>query len=88
MDYSDADHQPSVFWWRENRHQGALAVFNWTEAPTSHTFIMAELGLPSGLACQAVAVLDNGQPIPLADGILHIQGQPPHSVRVIKLMVH
>ena len=45
MTYADKDEQPSVFLLREDPRQSILAVFNWTEQPSSRTFSMSDLKL-------------------------------------------
>jgi hypothetical protein len=84
MDYRDQDGQPSIFLLHENRQQSVLAVFNWTTTPSSHSFTMAQLGLPSGHSCRAFDVLNSDAPVSVPDTGLQIENQPPHSVRVIK----
>jgi hypothetical protein len=84
MDYRDQDGQPSIFLLHENRQQSVLAVFNWTTTPISHSFTMAQLGLPAGHSCRVFDVLNSDAPVSVRDTSLQIINQPPHSVRVIK----
>jgi alpha-galactosidase len=63
-----------------------LAVFNWTEQPRSHTFSLAGLKLPAGHPFQAFDVLRHGRPVALEGGVLRLDNEPPHSVRLIKLV--
>jgi alpha-galactosidase len=86
MSFPAADEQPSVFLLHEDRRQTMLAVFNWTEKPRSHRFTLAELGLPAADSARAADVLDKDAIVPLANGALSIDNQPPHSVRLIKLV--
>lgn len=84
MSYRPQDQQPSIFLLHENPRKSVLAVFNWTEAPRSHAFKMTQLGLPVRHSCKAFDALDNDAPIPIQGGVLRIDNQPPHSVRLIK----
>ena len=86
MSYRPEDQMPSIFLLREDAHQSILAVFNWTEQPTSHTFTLADLKLPSSGQYQALDVLDEQKPVALNNGSLELASQPPHAVRVIKLV--
>jgi len=86
MTYRPEDQMPSIFFLREDAHQSILTVFNWTEQPTSHTFTMADLKLPADGQYQALDVLDGQKPVAINNGSLALDNQPPHSVRVIKLV--
>jgi alpha-galactosidase len=86
MTFPAADEQPSVFFLHEDTRQSMLAVFNWTEQPRSHSFTLASLQLPSGRPFQAFDVLNHDAPISLTGGVLRLDNQPPHSVRLIKLV--
>jgi alpha-galactosidase len=86
MSYETPDLQPSVFFLQADARESMLAVFNWTEQPRSHTFRLDSLGLPSGHSYRATDVLDSARPVALADGAIRLEGQPPHSVRLIKLI--
>ncbi len=86
MTYRPEDQMPSVFLLHEDGHQSILAVFNWTEQPASHTLKMADLKLPAGGQYQAFDVLDGQKPVALNNGSLALENEPPHSVRVIKLV--
>src|SRR5271169_5855883 len=48
LTYADKDEQPSVFLLREDSRQSILAVFNWTEQPSSRAFTFSELNLTAG----------------------------------------
>jgi hypothetical protein len=62
-----------------------LAVFNWTEQPASHTFKLADLGLHGG-PYQVIDVLEQQKEMTITNNSLALDNQPPHSVRLIKLV--
>jgi hypothetical protein len=86
MTFRPEDEEPSVFFLPEDPRQAMLAVFNWAERPLSHTFTVAGLGLAADHPFHAFDVLNKGEEIPLPSGTLEIANQPPHSVRLIKLV--
>ncbi|HZR30951.1 MAG TPA: alpha-galactosidase [Terriglobales bacterium] len=86
MTYATEDQMPSIFLLREDKRQAILAVFNWTEQPRSHTVSLADLKLPSSGKYQASDALNQDSAIPLTNGALSLENQPPHSVRVLKLI--
>jgi hypothetical protein len=63
-----------------------LAVFNWTEGPRSHEFRLSDLGPVSKGPFNASDVFRPGRPVAFAQGILRIDNQAPHSVRLIKIV--
>jgi len=85
MTYSDADEQPSVFLLHEDKRQSTLAVFNWTESTRSHEFRLSDLGLPAA-SIDASDIFRKERPVSLAQGVLRIEDQAPHSVRLIKIV--
>jgi len=86
MTYSPEDEQPSIFLLREDKRQSVLAVFNWTESPRSHQFSLSDLGLPAGDHYTASDVFRHDRLVAVANGDLRIDDQPPHSVRLIKIV--
>jgi len=86
MTYSPEDEQPTTFLLREDQRQTMLAVFNWTGAPRSHQFMVADLGFPQKAALTATDILDPQRPLAVADGELRIDNQAAHSVRLIKIV--
>jgi hypothetical protein len=86
MTYRPEDEIPSVFLLREDGRLAMLSVFNWTEGARSHTFTLADLGLPEGDAYQASDIFDGSKAVELAGGRLTLDGQPAHSVRMIKII--
>jgi alpha-galactosidase len=86
MTFSPQDEEPSVFFLREDPRQAMLAVFNWSEQPTSHTFTVGDLGLPAAHPFHAYDVLNQDAPIAIEGGTLKIEDQHSRSVRLIKLV--
>jgi hypothetical protein len=86
MTYEPEDEQPSIFFLRESPHQAILTVFNWTKSPRSHTFKLADLGLPSEPLPTALDVLEQNASVLLVGGAVRIENQAPESVRVIKIV--
>jgi alpha-galactosidase len=86
MTFRPEDEQPSVYFLREDARQSMLAVFNWSERPTSHTFTLGDLGLPAARAFHAYDVLNLDASIAVEGETLKIEDQPSRSVRLIKLV--
>jgi hypothetical protein len=86
MTFRPEEEEPSVFFLAEDPRQAMLAVFNWAERPLSHSFTVAGLGLPADHPFRAFDVLNKDEEISLQGGTLEIANQPPHSVRLIKLV--
>jgi hypothetical protein len=86
MTFRPEDEEPSVFFLAEDPRQAMLAVFNWAERPLSHSFTVAGLGLPADHPFHAFDALNKDEEISLQGGALNIADQPPHSVRLIKLV--
>jgi hypothetical protein len=94
LSYRAEDEQPSIFLLREDAHQSVLAVFNWTDKPSSHSLSFEELQLPSGRGYGVQTVLNGGR--------YHVQGaeetlppgrpiqvqSPAHSVILLKISDH
>ena len=86
LEYSPDDLQPSVTFLREDDRQSILAVFNWTEQPRSHEFDVADLQLPDSHDYKSYDALNNDEPLPLDGKKIVLNDQPPHSVRLIKII--
>ena len=86
MTYSADDEQPSLFLVHEDKRQSMLAVFNWTDAPRSHQFTFGELGLGEKGSLTATDVFHRDRPVTFREGVLRIENQPAHSVRLIKIV--
>ena len=86
MTYASEDEQPSIFFLREDERQSMLAAFNWTDKRRSHTFGITGLGLPEGNAYQIYDVLNGNQRLPIERGVISLNDQSPHSVKLIKII--
>jgi hypothetical protein len=86
LTYRPEDEQPSIFVLHESPHQSILAVFNWTEHASSHHLALREAGLDSNGSYDISDVFDSAQRIPTQNGVIELSAQPPHSVRVLKIM--
>ena len=86
LSYRAEDEVPSVFLLQEDRRQAMLAVFNWTEGPRSHAFTLADLGLPAGGSYTVTDVFHPDRPVSFQAGRLELNGEPAHSVRLIKII--
>jgi alpha-galactosidase len=96
LTYSDKDEQPSIFLLHEDQRQSMLAVFNWTEQSSSHTFSLSDLNLPAGHSYNFSDVFAKDRPLndqPLKDqplGVDHetlrLDNQPAHTVKLIKII--
>jgi len=85
LSYRTEDELPSIFLLPEDARQSILAVFNWTEQAGSHSFSLADLKLQSGRAYDFEDVLDSSLHPSAENGSIRLD-QPPHSVRVIKIV--
>ena len=86
LTYEPEDELPSIFFLRESARQSILTVFNWTKAPRSHTFKLADLGLVAGDSFTVTDVFDPSVKVLYAGSTLHIENQPAESVRVLKII--
>ncbi|MGC1450568.1 MAG: PKD domain-containing protein [Candidatus Sulfotelmatobacter sp.] len=86
MTYTDRDEQPSVFLLRQDRRQSMLAVFNWTERPSSHTFTLSDLNLTVGHSYTLLDSFSPDQPFSMTRETLHLDNQPAHSVKLVKII--
>jgi hypothetical protein len=85
MTYASQDRQPSLFLLREDARQNVLSVFNWTESSRTHHISVAELGLPPTRHYRVHDIL-SGAETSLSDGSPLNLVQPPHSVRMLKIV--
>ncbi|HWF65901.1 MAG TPA: PKD domain-containing protein, partial [Acidobacteriaceae bacterium] len=83
MTYLSEDEQPSIFLLKESSRQSILTVFNWTENSRTHTFTLASLGL-KGTGHYTVTDVFDKKPLTNSEPI--VVTQPPHSVRVLKII--
>lgn len=86
LTYRVEDEEPSIFLLREDGRQAMLAVFNWTEEPRSHTFDVSHLNLPAKDAYKLYDALNQDRPVAMNNGTIQLDGQPAHSVRLIKII--
>jgi len=86
LTYADKDEQPSVFLLREEQRQSVLAVFNWTEQSSSHTFSLSDLNLPAGHSYKFSDTFGQDQPLATDHETLRIDNQPAHTVKLIKII--
>jgi hypothetical protein len=86
MSYAPKDEQPSVFLLREDKRQSMLAVFNWSDASRSHSLRLETLGFPADSKVSASDVLHPNVQAAVNGGTLALRDQPPHSVRLIRLV--
>lgn len=86
MTFSPADQIPSIYFLKEDARQSMLAVFNWTDGTRSHTIELSSLGLAEGHTYEAYDALHADTPVPITDGGISLDGQPTHSVRLIKII--
>jgi hypothetical protein len=86
LSYRSEDELPSVFLLREDARQSMLAVFNWTEQPRSHSLAISDLQLPEGRRYETHDVLAMDSVVEFSGTTLKLDNQPPHSVRLIKII--
>jgi alpha-galactosidase len=86
LTYKSQDEQPSIFLLREDQRQSILAVFNWTERPSSHTFTLSDLNLTAGHSYNLVDSFAPDHPLAMRDATLHLDNQPAHSVKLVKII--
>jgi alpha-galactosidase len=86
LTYTDKDEQPSIFLLRQDPRQSMLAVFNWTEKPSSRTFTISDLKLTAGHSYKFVDSFAPDQPLGMTGEKFSIGNQPAHSVKVIKII--
>jgi alpha-galactosidase len=86
MTYSAEDEQPSIFLLHEDKRQSILALFNWTDAARSHEFKLSDLRLAPSGSYTASDIFHHDRDVALSNGTLRIDNQPPHSVRLVKIV--
>ena len=86
MSFSTQDGMPSEYFLKEDARQSMLAVFNWTETPRSHTLTFSDLGLNPGGHYDAYDALRGDTAVAIQNGAISLAHQPPHSVRLIKII--
>jgi alpha-galactosidase len=86
LTYTEKDEQPSVFLLREDQRQSILAVFNWTEQSSSHTFNFSDLNLSASHSYKLFDVFAPNRPQAMDHQALRVENQPAHSVKLIKII--
>lgn len=86
MSYSEEDEMPSIFSLKEDRRQTMVAVFNWTDSTRSHSLRLEDFHLPANGTFKLYDSLHPSDPVPFTAGVLQLQNQQPHSVRLIKVI--
>jgi alpha-galactosidase len=85
MTYETGDLQPSIFFLKQTSRRSIVTVFNWSETSRRHTLTRAALGLDAKADYTVTEVLtEKNSPAPLGTAI-DVQ-QPPHSVRIFKVV--
>lgn len=85
LSYDPADKQPSIFLLKEDDRQSILTIFNWTEIERKHSIDLTALGLKKESEYQITEVF--GDKSCCSDSAATIDLiQPPHSVRMFKLI--
>jgi alpha-galactosidase len=85
MNYAPEDEQPGIFYLKEDDRQSILTVFNWTDKEKDRSIDLTSAGLPATGQYMVTDVLDNREIPTSAAGAL-VFHQPPHSVRVLKIV--
>ena len=85
MSYLPEDRQPSIFFLKESARQSVATIFNWTDKARTHTLTLASLGLDATGSYTVTDVLDKKRSSISATKPL-VVSQPPHSVRVLKII--
>ncbi len=85
MSYLPEDRQPSIFFLKESSRQSILTIFNWTDKARTHNVTLGSLGLNAAGSYAVAGVFDRKQSSISATTPL-VVSQPPHSVRVLKII--
>ncbi|MFZ0760459.1 MAG: melibiase, partial [Candidatus Sulfotelmatobacter sp.] len=85
LSYRTEDNLPSVFLLHEDARQSMLAVFNWTEKPSAHHLRFAELKLAAGGHYKFTDVFAPARGVTISRDAIQLE-QPPHSVRMVKIV--
>jgi len=86
MSYGPGDQQPSIFLLKQDKRQTILTVFNWTEKKQTRAIDLSSLGLKDAGKYQITNVLDGGYCCGTDSSSSLNFTQPPHSVRMLKLI--
>jgi alpha-galactosidase len=86
MSYAPSDQQPSIFLLKQDKRQTILTVFNWTEQAQNRKIDLPSLGLQESGKYQIANMLDGGSCCGTDSSNSLNFAQPPHSVRMLKLI--
>jgi alpha-galactosidase len=85
MTYAPDDAQPSVFLLKEDNRQAILTIFNWTENERKRSIALSSLGLKKLGSYQITEVFGDKSCCDKSSEAINLT-QPPHSVRMFKLV--
>ena len=85
VSYRAEDEQPSIFLLAEDARQSILAVFNWTERPSSHRLSFSLLGLSPGHAYHIEDIFEPGHRLSAEGESIELE-PAAHSVALIKII--
>lgn len=85
LSYRAEDELPSIFLVSEDKRQSVLAVFNWTEKPSSHQLSFSDLNLASGREFKFTDIFAPEREVSANGNAIQLD-QPPHSVRMIRII--
>lgn len=85
LSYRSEDEQPSIFLLKEDARQSVLAVFSWTDKPSSHQLSFADLKLLPDRKYRFLDIFDSEREVPANGNSISLE-QPAHSVRMLKII--
>jgi alpha-galactosidase len=85
MNFAAEDLQPSIFFLKEDERQSILTVFNWTEKEKDRSIDLSTTGLSANSQYAITDVFDDSNHPSTTTGSVAFH-QPPHSVRVLKII--
>lgn len=85
MTYEPVDKQPSIFLLKEDNRQSILTIFNWTENERKRSIDLTSLGLKEPGRYQITEVFGDTSCCANSSDTVNLV-QPPHSVRMFKLI--
>jgi alpha-galactosidase len=85
LSYESADKQPSIFLLKEDNRQSILTVFNWSEEERKRSIDLKSLGLKDPGTYQITEVFGDKSCCDNSGATINLV-QPPHSVRMFKLI--
>ena len=85
LSYRAEDKQPSIFLLKASARQTVLALFNWTENPSSHRFLLTDLHLAAGGHYRFTDIFAPQREVPVSGASISLE-EPAHSVRLVKIV--